>query len=492
MDAPRPPQAGYGLPCAKCHRYFPADVNVCPYCKTQERVSAVVVPKVSTLPKVQDPVKPTAHTVALEQEREKLLELLKPPMVVTKAEAGNSPSPNNLDRGPGKESDAIPRPPKVQVPTEPVRETVSPEQRRGESVEQFKSKVLMPQAEMSGSPAPGKLDHHPAEKELATVPMPLKVQSPAEGVYPQPERKEFLKQVKSPVFAGQTETGKPLAPGGEGHDHSSASEPRLAGLPDSLPELARPQEREINEQARRNESAAVRSAVTRKNGNHPDRVTVVLGVVVLAFALLLIALVGLRFGWYRTPTAFVPKASSTNSTASGAPQQNVNSPDTNASSLPTGGAERSSSTTAPSGVVTPPAGPTPISETGKESLHATPSATGEKQRARVGAVEHSSSVKTAPVFTLLPDAAENALVHRVEPVYPEEARRQGIQGTVVLDLHIGKDGAVRKVDLVSGPSLLADASTAAVKQWQFKPHSIDGREVEMQTRTTLSFTLPNP
>jgi protein TonB len=94
------------------------------------------------------------------------------------------------------------------------------------------------------------------------------------------------------------------------------------------------------------------------------------------------------------------------------------------------------------------------------------------------------------VFTLSPDAAEDALLHRVEPVYPEEARQQGIQGSVVLDLHIGKDGAVQRVDLISGPALLAEASTAAVKQWQFKPHSVGGNQVEMQTRTTLSFTLP--
>jgi len=32
-------QVGYGLPCAKCHLYYPADLDTCPGCHTTERVS---------------------------------------------------------------------------------------------------------------------------------------------------------------------------------------------------------------------------------------------------------------------------------------------------------------------------------------------------------------------------------------------------------------------------------------------------------------------
>src|SRR3981189_774390 len=38
---PRKP-AGYGLPCAKCHLYYPADLDICPICSTKERVSPIV------------------------------------------------------------------------------------------------------------------------------------------------------------------------------------------------------------------------------------------------------------------------------------------------------------------------------------------------------------------------------------------------------------------------------------------------------------------
>jgi TonB family protein len=91
---------------------------------------------------------------------------------------------------------------------------------------------------------------------------------------------------------------------------------------------------------------------------------------------------------------------------------------------------------------------------------------------------------------LTPDAAASSVVYRKEPEYPEEARSKGIQGPVVLDVHIGRDGSVQDATLVNGPPLLADAAIAAVKQWRFKPHYLHGRPAEMQTRVQLNFRLP--
>jgi len=86
-------------------------------------------------------------------------------------------------------------------------------------------------------------------------------------------------------------------------------------------------------------------------------------------------------------------------------------------------------------------------------------------------------------------SADGSLLHRVEPEYPEVARQQNIQGSVILDVHIGADGAVQEVRVASGPPLLAQAASDAVKQWKFKPRLINGRPVEMQTRVTLNFRL---
>jgi TonB family protein len=86
-------------------------------------------------------------------------------------------------------------------------------------------------------------------------------------------------------------------------------------------------------------------------------------------------------------------------------------------------------------------------------------------------------------------SADGSLLHRVEPEYPEAARQQNIQGSVILDVHIGADGAVQEVRVASGPPPLAQAASDAVKQWKFKPRLSNGRPVEMQTRVTLNFRL---
>jgi protein TonB len=61
---------------------------------------------------------------------------------------------------------------------------------------------------------------------------------------------------------------------------------------------------------------------------------------------------------------------------------------------------------------------------------------------------------------------------------------------VVLDVHIARDGGTQEVKVVSGDPVLADAAIAAVKQWRFKPHTLNGQPVEMQTRVILNFRLP--
>ncbi len=104
--------------------------------------------------------------------------------------------------------------------------------------------------------------------------------------------------------------------------------------------------------------------------------------------------------------------------------------------------------------------------------------------------QHAASLKTQSPVAMSADSADSSLLHRVEPDYPEAARQQNIQGSVVLEVHIGADGAVQDVRVASGPPLLAQAASDAVKQWKFKPHLVNGSPVEMQTRVNLNFRLP--
>ena len=81
---------------------------------------------------------------------------------------------------------------------------------------------------------------------------------------------------------------------------------------------------------------------------------------------------------------------------------------------------------------------------------------------------------------------------RVEPVYPQDAERQGIAGTVKLRILIGRDGTVQSVQVVNGPAGLAPASVNAISQWRYQPTLVGGQPVETEQDITVVFSLSNP
>jgi protein TonB len=85
-------------------------------------------------------------------------------------------------------------------------------------------------------------------------------------------------------------------------------------------------------------------------------------------------------------------------------------------------------------------------------------------------------------------AAAN-LIHDVAPIYPPEAGRARIEGTVVLLALIGKDGTVRDVRVQSGAPLLAQAAIDAVRQWRYRPYLLNGDPVEIDSQITITFNL---
>ena len=87
------------------------------------------------------------------------------------------------------------------------------------------------------------------------------------------------------------------------------------------------------------------------------------------------------------------------------------------------------------------------------------------------------------------DAMEH-LLQRIEPHYPEQARLQHIQGTVVLLARVGKDGNVRKLQALSGDPQLVMAAADAVRQWRFNPYTPKGQPIEFETEIPVNFTLP--
>jgi len=92
--------------------------------------------------------------------------------------------------------------------------------------------------------------------------------------------------------------------------------------------------------------------------------------------------------------------------------------------------------------------------------------------------------------SLSSDTANTYLLQRVEPQYPDEAKQQGIQGSVVLDAVVGADGTVRGLNPVSGDRRLRGAAIEAVQQWHYKPYLVNGTPVDFETTVTINFTLP--
>jgi protein TonB len=86
----------------------------------------------------------------------------------------------------------------------------------------------------------------------------------------------------------------------------------------------------------------------------------------------------------------------------------------------------------------------------------------------------------------LPEAtARSLLLQQAELVYPEAARGQ--KGTVVLQVLIGRDGTVQDAKFLQGSLAFARTAIDTVKQWRFKPFTMNGRPASAQTLLTLNF-----
>jgi TonB family protein len=80
-------------------------------------------------------------------------------------------------------------------------------------------------------------------------------------------------------------------------------------------------------------------------------------------------------------------------------------------------------------------------------------------------------------------------IKEVAPFYPRSAHESGIEGTVVLQGVISKEGRIKDLIAVSGPPILQQAAIDAVKQWEYEPWMLDGAPIEVETTIKLPFSL---
>jgi TonB family protein len=162
---------------------------------------------------------------------------------------------------------------------------------------------------------------------------------------------------------------------------------------------------------------------------------------------------------------------------------------------------------------TPPAPPASNAESSSASEHVVTPTTAESQaadarsrkphsrrqmmmlnraaaaEAAAAAAEEASSAGGEAPINVAPAVMEANLVASRVPAYPEVAKAEHIEGPVVVQAVISKDGTVDRVHVIEGDRLLRDAASEAVRRWRYKPYLLNGKPVEVATTVTVDFKL---
>jgi protein TonB len=85
--------------------------------------------------------------------------------------------------------------------------------------------------------------------------------------------------------------------------------------------------------------------------------------------------------------------------------------------------------------------------------------------------------------------SEGDLIRKVQPTYPPLARAARIQGTVVLQAVISKQGGIENLRVLAGHPMLVPAAIEAVRQWRYRPYILNNDPVEVETQITVNFAL---
>jgi TonB family protein len=108
----------------------------------------------------------------------------------------------------------------------------------------------------------------------------------------------------------------------------------------------------------------------------------------------------------------------------------------------------------------------------------------------IGQVVATTTALPAADLPISGGVTEATLIRRVQPVYPQAARNQRVEGAVVLEVTIGEDGTPHDLKVISGLPVLAQAATTAVQQWRYRPSRLNGKPVAVQKQITIIFKTP--
>src|SRR5450432_687398 len=117
---------------------------------------------------------------------------------------------------------------------------------------------------------------------------------------------------------------------------------------------------------------------------------------------------------------------------------------------------------------------------------------GAREPDALNAIAHSTTAMPAAPGSqrISQGVSDGLLIKRVQPIYPQQALQMHAQGKVALQATIAKDGSVRNVKVVSGSAVLARSASEAVRQWKYRPYTLNGEPIEVQTDININFVPP--
>ena len=145
----------------------------------------------------------------------------------------------------------------------------------------------------------------------------------------------------------------------------------------------------------------------------------------------------------------------------------------------------------PTVITVPQPAPSDASASGSPETQTAVDATPSADSVPAATPPASAAPKPLPAPLHVSESAmEGLLLQKVQPIYPPEAARLHIEGAVVLQAEIGKDGSIASVKSLRGDPALVPAATDAVRRWKYKPYLVNGQPAEVQTEITVNFDLP--
>ncbi len=102
---------------------------------------------------------------------------------------------------------------------------------------------------------------------------------------------------------------------------------------------------------------------------------------------------------------------------------------------------------------------------------------------------HPSIARPTRPVPVSSGVSEGLLIHQVKPAYPPIALTAHVQGEVILQAVIGKDGTIQNLRVVSGHPMLIKSAVDAVQQWRYRPYLLNNEPVEVETQIRVTFTI---